>query len=318
MSSSRCLAVMYHYVRDRADTPESDIRGLDVAKFQSQLDTLCDTLTPVDWPTLVAWRAGRSALPENAFLLTFDDGLADHTEVVFPILEARGLRGVFFVQTGVLVDRVLDPVHQIHLLLAGLGLHRFGEALRVKLDALGPDSRDQSLPDPIEARRMYPYETPPRAELKHMLTCTLPTDLRRRLIDELFAEHVGDSRAVADRWYLQWDHLAAMQRVGHTIGGHGHRHELYSRFSVSEQAADMARCAAILREGLGSDPRPFSYPYGCCDEQIERRCAFAGFVNGFTTRQGWIEAFDDAHSLCRVDTIHVDAFLEREFACIPH
>ena len=64
-------------------------------------------------------------------------------------------------------------------------------------------------------------------------------------------------------------------------------------------SADMTRCSAILREGLGPDPRPFSYPYGNCNEDIARRCAFSGFVNGFTTQQGWITAASDAHVAVR-------------------
>ncbi len=46
------LVVMYHYVRDRAGTPDAGIRGLDVKGLCRQLDLLCDELTPVGWPAL--------------------------------------------------------------------------------------------------------------------------------------------------------------------------------------------------------------------------------------------------------------------------
>ncbi len=36
---------------------------------------------------------------QKSFLLTFDDGTADHYELVAPLLERHGLRGVFFVPT---------------------------------------------------------------------------------------------------------------------------------------------------------------------------------------------------------------------------
>lgn len=316
MSTERCLTTMYHYVRDGAGPSERDIHGLTPRDFEAQLDRLCDGMTPIDWPTLVAWRAERTSIPENAFLLTFDDGLADHFEVVFPILESRGLRGVFFVQSNVLIDGTMDSAHEIHLLIHTLGTASLGELVRERLASHGiAGDRDCFHFDPRQAHLTYPYETPEAAELKYLLAFVLPCDLRNELIHELFISHVGDPREYAARWYLQWDQIIALEAAGHTIGGHGHDHEPYVRLTVSEQARDMVRCASILREGLGAGRRPFSYPYGSHDEDIARRCAFCGFVNGFTTREGWVDRHADPHRLCRVDTINVDAFIEREFTC---
>jgi peptidoglycan/xylan/chitin deacetylase (PgdA/CDA1 family) len=41
----------------------------------------------------------QSAAPARHFILTFDDATADHAKVAAPLLEARGLRGVFFIPT---------------------------------------------------------------------------------------------------------------------------------------------------------------------------------------------------------------------------
>ena len=317
MPAGRCLAVMYHYVRDRDGTPESGIRGLEEDGFVSQLDHLCETMTAIDWPTLLAWRAGRCAISADSVILTFDDGLSDHYDVVAPLLEARDLRGVFFVPTEVLTDRKMSAAHATHLLLCRLGASGLASAVHDWLAAEVSDWRGRFRVDPAEAGRLYHYETPPCRELKYLLTCVLPAELRTGMLDELFARHVGDSRAYADRWHMTWRQLAELQEKGHTIGGHGHRHEPYVRRLAAEQAKDMVECSALLSEELGPMPRPFSYPYGSCDDQIARRCAYSGFVNGFTTQRGWISAFDDAHRLNRVDTIAVDAFLEREFTCIP-
>ncbi len=316
MSRPRCLAVMYHYVRQCHGEHARDIPGLDARTFNAQLDNLCNALTPIDWPTLVAGRAGNAVIPDDSFLLTFDDGLAGHAEVVLPILARRGLRGVFFVSTRVLVETTMEPAHQIHLLMARLGAPALSDAVREWLDGHAPGGASAYAVDPLAARTLYHYETPPRAELKHLLVRILPVDLRDRLVSELFATHLGEVRQHARRWYMQWDQLIELQRAGHTIGGHGHDHVPRDRMSPPDQVRDLARCAAVLREGLGIGHRPFSYPYGSCDHEIARRCALAGFVNGFTTRPGWIVASDDDHQLGRVDTIHVDEFLEREFQCI--
>jgi len=310
---------MYHYVRDAAPGSHHDIQGLTARDFQAQLDRLCEIMTPIDWPTFVAWRAGRANIPSDAFLLTFDDGLAGHYDAVFPILESRGLRGLFFVQTKVLLDDTMDSAHATHLLLREMGTIGLTTAVHQRLSSQhASNDQDRFTVNPRLARQAYSYEDPDTAALKYLLTFVLPPDLRNELINDLFTQHVGDPRAFAAKWYLQWDQISELQAAGHTIGGHGHDHEPYRRLNPAEQARDMVRCAAILREGLGAGRRPFSYPYGSHDEDIARRCAFCGFVNGFTTRQGWVDLRADSHRLCRVDTIHVDAFIEREFTCAVH
>jgi len=317
MSAGRCVAVMYHYVRDDHECRGNGNTGLSADRFQGQLDHLCKSSDPIDWPTFIAWRAGRCPIPDRSFLLSFDDGLADHHRVVSSILERRGLRAVFFVQTQSLVERRPLPAHQIHALINNLGAVDLKIAVDRQLDQTDPTWRRRFPFDPRHAERIYHYESPDVAHSKHLLTNILPIDLRNRLLDELFAKHVGDAGEFAGQWYMTREQLAELQDAGHTIGGHGHRHEPYDRLPVAEQARDMVECAAVLTEQLGPMPRPFSYPYGRYNEHIARRCAYAGFVNGFTTETGWIGPFDDAHRLRRVDTIAVDAFLEKEFACIP-
>ena len=131
----------------------------------------------------------------------------------------------------------------------------------------------------------------------------------------LFERYVGSTQRWADAWYLGWQDLTQLQAAGHTIGGHGFRHEAYDRLSVGERARDMQQCAAILRGGLGADLRPASYPFGAVDDGTRRACREAGFVHAFTTRRGWMEGTCDPWLMPRVDTIHVDAFLEEHQAC---
>ena len=315
MSQSKCLAVMYHYVRDRNCGPEDGIQGLTSAEFEAQIDALSADLTPIDWTTFVGWRNGETIIPDASLLLTFDDGLSDHAEVVAPILESHSLHGIFFVSTAVLVHQRMDTAHQIHLLISRLGDRALSISVDEWLSANEPAVRLETSADSTEAQRVYHYESPQRAELKYLLTRLLPTEIRRKLIDELFEYYVGDNREYASRWYMQWDQLADLQGAGHTIGGHSHNHLPYTLLTTAEQSDDMSRCASAITKRLGRRHRPFSYPYGDHDASAANCCNRAGFVNGFTTREDWIGRTQDGHSLARVDTIHVDLFLERELSC---
>ena len=327
-NSPRVLVVMYHYVHDRKPSVQGaaagnadGVRGLTTDQFTAQVEQLGRELEPIDWPRLYAWMDGRGQVPQRSFLLTFDDGLADHAKTVLPILNHHDLRGVFFVPGSVLVECRLLPAHAIHLLLSTLGDERLAQELgaylrgredgRVWADALERDE-DASLGN---AAAMYHYETPQRARLKHLLTMELPIAMRRDALETLFARHIGSASRWSKHWYLGWEDLVALRSHGHTVGGHGFRHEPYSRLSPREVREDVSRTAAILREGLGPDLRPFSYPYGSVTDDAVAACREAGFAHAFTTESRSVDDTCDLMRLPRIDTIHVGAVLEKELSC---
>src|SRR5690242_2991566 len=89
--------LMYHYVRPAVELPHAGYGGLDVEAFDRQLDVICREATPVAWPEVAAALESGAALPDDAVLLTFDDGLVDHSRYVVPRLVERGLAGLFFI-----------------------------------------------------------------------------------------------------------------------------------------------------------------------------------------------------------------------------
>ncbi len=76
--------------------------------FASQVDALAERFRVLDRAGLDAFYAGAPPTDRPALLLTFDDGNRNAFEVAAPILEARGLRGWFFVIAGA-SDRELPP-----------------------------------------------------------------------------------------------------------------------------------------------------------------------------------------------------------------
>jgi peptidoglycan/xylan/chitin deacetylase (PgdA/CDA1 family) len=308
---------MYHYVHDPDPAWGSGVRGLSLAEFRAQLDDLSRELEPVDWPTLHAWSRGEAVIPDYSFLLTFDDGLADHARFVLPILEERRLHGVFFVPGAILAERCLLSAHAVHLLLGRLGEEAFEQELRDRLEG-GKAPVRESPSELAAATRMYPYESPSRAKLKHLLTMKLPLSRRAAVVQAVFEKHLGESAAWARRWYVTVEEVEELVGLGHTVGGHGYRHEPLSRLSPADRVHDLRRLATMLNERLGIAPRPFSYPYGDFDPTVQSAVAEAGFVQAFTTRRAWITPLSNPFTLPRVDTINVSEMLksEREWASV--
>ncbi len=307
---ARCLVVMYHYVRPGPIEPNDGIRGLTAAAFSDQLACLCRQLEPITWAEFCSWKGGRGTIPRRSFLVTFDDGLSDHFFTVVPTLEEFGISGTFFVPGAVLESPVMLPAHRIHLLLRALGTDGMIRELREAWPALGLAGAFPDTGADEQVQQMYGYENASLAGLKYTLTMTLPIDTRNKLLESIFANHVGDEETWSRRWYLGWNHLVHMQSLGHTIGGHGFSHEPLTRLTPVQRDADVSKSFAILEDGLGSARRPFSYPYGCVDEGIVGSCSRSGFEIGYTTQSDWCLAGHNALESPRVDTIHVGAALK--------
>ena len=56
-------------------------------------------------------------IPTNSVLLTFDDGLKDHFQFVFPELKKHGISGVFFPPSLPIEENIVLDVHKIHFIL---------------------------------------------------------------------------------------------------------------------------------------------------------------------------------------------------------
>src|SRR5580700_5947961 len=113
--------VMYHYVRDLVRSRFPAIKGLSVERFNRQLDYILAHYTPISVEKMLgALGSGRQDLPPNAILLTFDDGYSDHFANVFPLLDARGIRGCFFPPAQAILEHKVLDVNKIHFILASV------------------------------------------------------------------------------------------------------------------------------------------------------------------------------------------------------
>src|SRR5260221_3849592 len=164
------LVVMYHYVRPDGATIPGGIRPMLTGEFERQLDWLERHYSIVRPHEFEGWIAGEGSLAKPPCLLTFDDGTRDHAEVVTPILQSRGLGGVFFVLSGPAEDGMMPLTHAVHWLLGQPDAVTWELFERYAHERLGGAA---ALGDPIEAKRIYHYEPELRARIKYAANMAL-------------------------------------------------------------------------------------------------------------------------------------------------
>jgi peptidoglycan/xylan/chitin deacetylase (PgdA/CDA1 family) len=90
------LIFTYHEVRDGASEGDADFYAISPAQLSHHLATLAaQGRQSAALEELLAEKAP----PEDRYIPTFDDGTADHYDVVFPLLEKNHCRASFFIPT---------------------------------------------------------------------------------------------------------------------------------------------------------------------------------------------------------------------------
>jgi peptidoglycan/xylan/chitin deacetylase (PgdA/CDA1 family) len=265
------LTVMWHYVRDDVTTPLVGAGRVHPDAFERQLDLIADHRTVVSWAAVARALAGGPALPRDAALLTFDDGLVDHHRTVGPRLAARGWSGVFFATARQPGER-LSVGHRIHILLAGRSPNDLRAAI---LDRLGPADRARfhAAEDRERASGVGEIDVLKRPIQRDLSAVVGP------VLSALIEESLGPEADVADALLLSPADVAGLRQAGMTIGGHGRRHLWFDWASPDEVAREIADSAAWL----ASEPTPwaFAYPYGAAGAEAPASLAAAGFAAAF-------------------------------------
>ena len=282
-SAKRVMIVMYHYVRRIAGSESPAIKGRETADFAGQLAYLKRHHRIIDMRTLIAALEGDPGeLPDDAIVLTFDDGYRDHFSDALPALREAGVTGTFFVpECAVTYRRVLD-VNKIHFVLAKApGATLLAEEIDRQLD--------EARLDPSEYRKQYwaPNRFDPAAVIyvKRMLQHALPDEIRTPILDALFQRWVSaDEADFADQLYMSEADLKIMLAEGMLIGAHGSNHLWLDRCDSATQRTEIDRSAAMLaRLGVPRAAWTFCYPYGAYNQETLALVRARGFRAGVTT-----------------------------------
>jgi peptidoglycan/xylan/chitin deacetylase (PgdA/CDA1 family) len=302
--------VSYHYVRDLARSKYPTIKGLDAALFAEQLLYIKQFYTPVTMEQVFAAVQHHTPLPPNAILLTFDDGYIDHFEVVFPLLRKLGMQGTFFIPVVSVVDHVMLDVNKIHFILASTEIEQLLDRL---YELLAEHQAQYSLPSVAEYKQRVMadkfdavasrFDTAEVTFVKRLLQRELPDELRKIIMNQLFAEFVSaDEAAFARSLYVNPEQIRQMHTAGMHIGSHSTTHCWLNRLTADAQKAEIEHSLTFLRSlGVNTTNWAISYPYGAYDDALLALLKTYGCTVGVTTQTALAD-LQHPLTLARLDT----------------
>ena len=304
-SLGHLAVVMYHYVRPLRGSRYSRIKGLEVELFDRQLDFLGENFKFVSCDDIRACLTGRHDLPENAVLLTFDDGYIDHYSYVFPRLMKRGVRGFFSMPGRILAENKLLDVNKVHFLLASADVADLTAEVRDRIDYYrGAEFVIPSFEELYgELARANRFDSADVIFLKRVLQNALPERLRNIIADELFRKHISISEeAFVNELYMTYDQVETMVKCGMEFGIHGYDHKWLGKLPDDEMRTDIDRAVDFFSNILPKE-WVMCFPYGSANDAAISHARARGATLGFSTEVRYADVgVDDSLFLPRFDT----------------
>jgi peptidoglycan/xylan/chitin deacetylase (PgdA/CDA1 family) len=280
--------VTYHYVRDIKESNYPKIKGLETSSFINQLDYLMSNFNIIKAEDVIECVKQGKQLPQNACLLTFDDGYKDHHTYVLPELLNRRIHGCFFPPVKSVVEREILDVNRVHFILASTNNY---SKLVDEVDSLCVEYGVKSS-ELISYKSQYwiasRFDIPDVTYIKHILQHVLKEDIRNAIASELFKKYVNKPEIdFADDLYLSLDETKNLVNHGMYVGSHGFRHLWLEKETYESQTFEIDSSLKFLKNvGSSLSDWIMCYPYGSYNKDTleilkDRNCAV-----GFTTRPG--------------------------------
>lgn len=285
-NAQKTTIVMYHYVRNMAETAYPDIKGLTINRFVKQMDYIEKHYKVVALEDYLAFLKGEKEIPKNACVLSFDDGFKDHFLNVFPILKKRNWPACFFPLTQPLTEFIVPPVHKAHFLLAKLRgnifAKEFNQVLRSKFKELVDEF---TVDDKEKKQRKYRWDDALTANLKYSIAA-MPYLEKSAILNQIFAKYFENEDVFCRELYMSFEEMQEMFKSGMSFGCHTHRHPALSNLGLREQAKEIKDSKDALEKNLETKIKLFSYPYGDFNQTTIEILKEQGYVCALTSDLG--------------------------------
>lgn len=227
-------------------------------------------------------------LPDNAMLLTFDDGYIDHYSYVFPILDKFGFQGSFFPPCKIFDGKVLD-VNKIHFILASTNIDTIVRRLFDEINKYRCAGRIEISNDDLWKRYAVKsrFDNEKVVFVKRILQTGLNEEIRNEISTKLFEEFIKvPEEQFAKELYVTKEQLHSMRKAGMYIGLHGYDHYWLSDLTKDEVETDIDKTLSVMSDLIDQDNWVMNYPYGSHNSSVEKIIKDKGCSIALTTDVG--------------------------------
>ncbi len=233
----------YHTV---SDDPPPYIRHLYRVKstdeFRRDLDELLKYFEPAS-PGLLTEPDTTGRPDKPAFILSFDDGLREVSDIIVPLLEKKGINAVFFLNNHFIGNKDLFFRYKVSLLIDKIRRTDLSPAIRKEVES-----------------KLELSVSGDEALVTRLLSLSFDSiSLIDRLAGILEVDFI--TCLSKNRPYLNETEIRKLVEKGFYIGGHSMDHPSFHEMDASSQYEEIVNSVSDLKTRFGVDYSLFSFPF---------------------------------------------------------
>lgn len=224
---------------------------------------------------------------ESTCVLTFDDGFAEHYDLVFPLLKKHKVSATFFVPTQHLTEKIPRWLDVIYYVLSRTKIKKVD--LIIKNRVVGK----------------FDVESIPEVKSLKNILRKMNREERKVVIKEL-ADNLKvniDNKKIIDKIYISKENIIEMSKGGMEFGAHTVSHPLLTAIGAKDAREEIGNSKRIILELSKQKKISFAYPFGgqdSYDNNIVLIVESLDFENACTSVSGINSSPEDRYHLRRI------------------
>lgn len=250
---------MYHDIRDNLDPrfrKRYELKPfLTTKQFVNQLNYIRNNYKIISTHELFEVNINN----DDYAILTFDDGLVDHYNIV-NILNKYNIKASFFVPVGIIVENIVMKTIKIQFILSVVD-----ESIIIKeiFNHFENKSRVEIWNKFSQSKFKNNWWSKEMIFITNFLRDFSDIDLTSYISNKLFNEYVSNNeKEFSKSFFLNHKQINSMIKQGMEIGGHGYYSDNLSNFNFEQQKSDIEKTLNYISDLNQDNEIIFSYPNG--------------------------------------------------------
>lgn len=260
--------------------PETKINGVPVPGSSRLLRDVKTNLVNLKGHTFVSIDEaegmvnGTLPMRKDCLVLTFDDSLKAHVEVIAPKLVEWGIPATFYISTEIMETR--RPYWWLRLEYA--------------VSKIGTTPVAATMPDGEKITITPANKWEMRRKISMKLFGSFKPAQCEKVAESVESQVGVDWKQIGnDSPYagsMTWDDVRELSRMGFTIGSHTHSHPNLTLLNAEELRSELEGSKQTLEKQCGKPCCHLSYPHGKHSQKICDAARVAGYSSAVTTESG--------------------------------
>lgn len=258
---------------------------LTVNEFKKQLDFITANYKVINTSEILYVKD-----TEKCAVLTFDDGLNDHYQILSIIKEYK-IRCSFFIPVGLIIDNVVMKAHKIQFFLSVVDEKKLIKEILRYVD-------DKDIFNIYSKSKFKDNWWSPEMVFITNFLRYYDQEISDFITDKLFNKYVSsDEKSFSNEFYLNEKQIKEMIDNGMEFGGHGYYSNDLESLTLSEQQIDIKKTFDYIKILNQDCDLYFSYPNGGYNNDTIEIIKTQSCKIAYTTESVSVENLDDINFL---------------------